>query len=112
MLRARQHRLSSGLPLQRTDATASVSNETRNRSSTTPNARSVRTTRRRYDFARPVGSVALINGRGQPSLLREIEEAGLHLNEGMVVKMGGRFSHGGDCWNVLALLIIRLRGDA
>lgn len=53
------------------------------------------------------GPVELIDARGQHPVLREIAQAGLDLDEGMVVKIGGRFYHGGDCLNVLALLSTR-----
>lgn len=54
-----------------------------------------------------IGTVEFIDARGQHPLLREIEQAGLDLDEGMVAKTGGRLYHGGDCLNVLALLSTR-----
>ena len=37
----------------------------------------------------------------------EIRQAGLDLDDGMVVKTGGRLYHGGDCLHVLAMLSTR-----
>jgi predicted DCC family thiol-disulfide oxidoreductase YuxK len=54
-----------------------------------------------------IGPAELIDARGQHPILGEIVRAGLDLDEGMVVKMGGRLYHGGDCLNVLALLSTR-----
>lgn len=54
-----------------------------------------------------IGPVELIDARGKHPVLREIEQAGLDLDEGMVVKLAGRLYHRSDCLNVLALLSTR-----
>jgi predicted DCC family thiol-disulfide oxidoreductase YuxK len=46
----------------------------------------------------------LINAREGGPLVREMREAGLDLNEGMVLKMGDRYYHGADCIHILAVL--------
>jgi predicted DCC family thiol-disulfide oxidoreductase YuxK len=46
----------------------------------------------------------LINAREGSSLVREMGEAGLDLNEGMVLKMGDRYYHGADGLHILAVL--------
>src|SRR3546814_11746436 len=51
-----------------------------------------------------IGPVEIINAREPHPVLAEIEARGLDLNEGMVVKMNGRFYHGDECVHVLALL--------
>jgi predicted DCC family thiol-disulfide oxidoreductase YuxK len=51
-----------------------------------------------------VGKVHLINAREGGPVAEELQAAGLDLNEGMVLKMGGRYYHGADCIHALALL--------
>ena len=53
------------------------------------------------------GTVELIDARSDHPLVREIVRAGIDLDEGMVVKLGQRLYHGGDCLHVLALLSTR-----
>ncbi|MGH6920935.1 MAG: DCC1-like thiol-disulfide oxidoreductase family protein [Geminicoccaceae bacterium] len=46
----------------------------------------------------------LVDARKSGPLVREVSEAGLDLNEGMVLKMGGRYYHGAAALQVLAAL--------
>ena len=51
-----------------------------------------------------VGKVLLINAREGGPLVDEMIDASLNLDEGMVLKMGGRYYHGADCIHALAML--------
>lgn len=51
-----------------------------------------------------VGPLPLINARDDTPQLREVQAAGLDLDEGMVLKLSGRLYHGDDCIHALALL--------
>ena len=51
-----------------------------------------------------VGPVTLADAREHPELLREVEALGYDVDEGMVLKFAGRYFHGADCINALALL--------
>lgn len=51
-----------------------------------------------------VGALDLVNARDGGPLVEEIVRAGLDLDEGMVLKLGGRYYHGADCIHALALL--------
>jgi predicted DCC family thiol-disulfide oxidoreductase YuxK len=46
----------------------------------------------------------LVDARTGGPLVREMREAGLDLNEGIVLKMGGRYYHGAEALRVLAAL--------
>ena len=50
------------------------------------------------------GPVRLVNAREGGPLVDELLRAGLDLDEGMVLKLGGRSYHGADCIHALALL--------
>lgn len=50
------------------------------------------------------GTVELINARERPDLTRQFRLEGIPLDEGMVVRMGGKTWHGADALHVLALL--------
>lgn len=50
------------------------------------------------------GRIHLINAREPHPIVGEIAAAGLDLDEGMVLKMDGRFFHGNECIHRLALL--------
>ncbi|MCE3247451.1 MAG: hypothetical protein K0R41_1276 [Geminicoccaceae bacterium] len=50
------------------------------------------------------GPVTLVNAREGGPLVAEMQRAGLDLDEGMVLKLGGRYYHGADCIHALALL--------
>ena len=50
------------------------------------------------------GPVRLVNAREGGPLVDELRRAGLDLDEGMVLKLGGRYYHGADCIHALALL--------
>lgn len=54
-----------------------------------------------------VGPVELIDARQGGFMVDEAVEAGLDLDEGMVLKYGGRLYHGADCLNLLSLLSSR-----
>jgi predicted DCC family thiol-disulfide oxidoreductase YuxK len=51
-----------------------------------------------------VGSVTLLNARDGGAWVTRIRNAGLDLDEGMVLYYGGQFLHGADCLHMLALL--------
>jgi predicted DCC family thiol-disulfide oxidoreductase YuxK len=51
-----------------------------------------------------VGPVTVADARSHPELLAEALEHAYDLNEGMLLKLDGRYYHGADCINVLALL--------
>ena len=51
-----------------------------------------------------VGPVELVDARHGGAVVDEIVAAGLDLDDGMVLKMGGAFYHGDECLNRLALL--------
>jgi predicted DCC family thiol-disulfide oxidoreductase YuxK len=59
-----------------------------------------------YRIRRLVGRVRLVDARGTTPdpVLEEVRAAGLDLDEGMVVKWGGRTYHGPDAMHVLAML--------
>ena len=46
----------------------------------------------------------LINAREGGPLVDELSQAGLDLNDGMVLKFGDRYYHGADCIHILAIL--------
>lgn len=50
------------------------------------------------------GHVVLVNARDGGPVVDEIRAAGLDLDEGMVLKLGGRFYHGDACMHRLALM--------
>lgn len=56
---------------------------------------------------RSAGSHRLINARESPSVMEEISAARLDIDQGMVVKMGGRLYYGSDAIHLLALLSSR-----
>lgn len=51
-----------------------------------------------------LGEVALVDARKGGAIVDEIIEAGLDLDEGMVLKMDGRLFYGAECIHRLALL--------
>lgn len=51
-----------------------------------------------------LGVVHLVNAREGGPLVDELAGAGLDLDGGMVLKMGGRYYHGADCIHALAML--------
>ena len=55
-------------------------------------------------FREAVAPVRLVNAREGGPLVDELQRAGLDLDEGMVLKLGGRYYHGADCIHALALL--------
>ena len=57
---------------------------------------------------RSVGTLRLINARTWSTAVEEITEAGLDIDQGMVVKMGGQLYYGADAIHTLALLSSRL----
>ena len=54
-----------------------------------------------------VGPVKLVDARSGGPVVEEAIRAGLDLDEGMVLKYGGRLYHGADCLNMLSLLSSR-----
>ncbi|MEM7221349.1 MAG: DCC1-like thiol-disulfide oxidoreductase family protein [Pseudomonadota bacterium] len=50
------------------------------------------------------GELALIDAREGGPVVDELVAAGFDLDEGMVLKMGGRYYHGADCIHALALM--------
>lgn len=61
---------------------------------------------RQVRLRRVAGPVALVDARaeGGHPVLRRLREAGLDLERGMVVELGGRLHHGAEAMTVLALL--------
>ncbi|MDH3703473.1 MAG: DUF393 domain-containing protein [Alphaproteobacteria bacterium] len=55
-------------------------------------------------FRESAGAVELLDARDGGPLVDEIIAVGLDLDEGMVLKMAGRFYHGDDCIHALALM--------
>ena len=55
-------------------------------------------------FREAVGRVRLIDARQDSALLAEIAAANLNLDEGMVLKLNGRYYHGAECIHTLALI--------
>lgn len=53
------------------------------------------------------GRLSLVNARDSTPVMREITEAGLDIDQGMVVKMGGRLYYGSDAIHILAPLSSR-----
>lgn len=51
-----------------------------------------------------IGPVHLVNAREGGAVVEELRRAKLDLDEGMVLKLGGRYYHGADCIHVLARL--------
>ncbi|GGX77226.1 hypothetical protein GCM10007160_00520 [Litchfieldella qijiaojingensis] len=54
-----------------------------------------------------VGSLILVDAREDTEVMDEITEAGLDIDQGMVLKMDGRLYYGDDAIHVLALLSSR-----
>lgn len=54
-----------------------------------------------------VGRLHLVDARLPHPAADEARALGLDLDEGMALKLGGRFYHGADCINVLAMLSTR-----
>src|SRR5688572_4535566 len=50
------------------------------------------------------GPVTLADARSHPELLAEALQHAYDLDEGMLLKLDGRYYHGADCINALALL--------
>ncbi len=51
-----------------------------------------------------VGPLSLADARSHPQLVAEVNRLGYTVDEGMVLKLDGRYHHGADCLNTLALL--------
>jgi hypothetical protein len=49
----------------------------------------------------------MIDARNGGPKVAEVTRSGLDLDEGMVLKLGGRLYHGADCLNMMALLSTR-----
>jgi predicted DCC family thiol-disulfide oxidoreductase YuxK len=62
---------------------------------------------RAVDVPESVGRLRLVNARESTALMAEITEAGLDIDQGMVVKMGGQLYYGSDAIHTLALLSSR-----
>ncbi|EPC04631.1 hypothetical protein L861_04740 [Litchfieldella anticariensis FP35 = DSM 16096] len=54
-----------------------------------------------------VGSLTLVDARQDTAIMEEITEAGLDIDQGMVLKMDGRLYYGDDAIHMLALLSSR-----
>lgn len=54
-----------------------------------------------------LGNVALVDARQRPDLVRDFEQAGLPLDNGMALIMNGAVYYGADCMNRLALMSSR-----
>lgn len=55
-------------------------------------------------FKEAAGEVRLVNARDGGPIVDRIADAGLDLDEGMVLCYGGRYYHGADCIHMLAML--------
>jgi predicted DCC family thiol-disulfide oxidoreductase YuxK len=53
---------------------------------------------------RSLGEVQLVDARQGGPAVAELRAAGLDLDEGMALKLGGRWYHGEECVHMLALL--------
>lgn len=53
---------------------------------------------------RSVGRLRLVNAREASAVMEEITEAGLDIDQGMVVKLGGQLHYGSDAIHALALV--------
>jgi predicted DCC family thiol-disulfide oxidoreductase YuxK len=53
------------------------------------------------------GLVRLINARADAAAAQALSDAGIDLDRGMVVRVGGRAYYGGDAMHVLALMSTR-----
>jgi predicted DCC family thiol-disulfide oxidoreductase YuxK len=53
---------------------------------------------------RSVGILRLVNAREPSAVIDEITQAGLDIDQGMVVKMGGRLYYGAEAIHILALI--------
>jgi hypothetical protein len=53
-------------------------------------------------------ALRLVNARKPSAVIEEITQAGLDIDQGMVVKMGGQLYYGADAIHTLALLSSRL----
>ena len=51
-----------------------------------------------------VGELELISARSQHPLVAEVLQQGFVIDDGMVLKMQGRYYHGDDCLHVLAMM--------
>jgi predicted DCC family thiol-disulfide oxidoreductase YuxK len=51
-----------------------------------------------------VGPIQLADARLHPDLVAEAQQRGLRIDDGMVLKLDGRFHHGAECLHALALL--------
>ena len=54
-----------------------------------------------------VGTFRIVDAREDSAIMREITAAGLDVDEGMVLKMGGRLYYGSDAIHALALISSR-----
>jgi len=54
-----------------------------------------------------VGDLKIINARDSSNVMKEITEAGLDIDQGMVLKLGGKLYYGSDAIHALALLSSR-----
>jgi len=51
-----------------------------------------------------VGPIKLADARENPTLVAEVTRLGYDVDEGMILKLDGRYYHGADCINALAML--------
>lgn len=51
-----------------------------------------------------VGELKIVDARDDSEILREITASGLDIDQGMVLKMGGRLYYGADAIHMLALI--------
>lgn len=54
-----------------------------------------------------VGNLRIVNARDESGIMQEITTAGLEIDDGMVLKMGGRLYYGADAINALAMISSR-----
>ncbi len=54
-----------------------------------------------------VGNLRIVNARDDSEIMQEITTAGLDIDDGMVLKMGGQLYYGADAINALAMISSR-----
>ena len=55
-------------------------------------------------FKKAAGEVQIINAREHPEVVKEFSDRGYDLDKGMGLKMDGRYYHGADALNHIALM--------
>jgi predicted DCC family thiol-disulfide oxidoreductase YuxK len=56
------------------------------------------------DLRRSIDEISLVNAREAGSLVRELQEQGVNLDDGIVLILDGRIFYGADCINQIAVM--------